>query len=43
VAGANKVGAISVWLNRESKPNNSTIIADYEIKSLDELTDILKV
>ena len=42
VAGANKVGATSVWLNRDSKQNDSNLIPDYEIESLDELTKIIK-
>ena len=42
VAGANGVGAVSVWLNRDSKPNDSGIVPDYEIQSLTELADIMK-
>lgn len=42
VAGANDVGATSVWLNRDSKQNGSSIIPDYEIESLEELTRIME-
>jgi HAD superfamily hydrolase (TIGR01549 family) len=42
VAGANGVGAISVWLNRDAKYNDTGIIPDYEIRSLMELVDIVK-
>ena len=41
VAGANGVGAVSVWLNREAKQNNSGIVPDYEIQSLTELAGII--
>jgi len=37
VAGANGVGATSVWLNRDGMENCSRIVPDYEIGSLDEL------
>ncbi len=37
IAGANKIGTTSVWLNRNSKQNGSNIIPDYEIKSLEAL------
>lgn len=43
VAGANGVGAISVWLNRDAKQNDSDIIPDHEIRSLAELGDIVKI
>lgn len=42
VAGANGVGAVSVWLNRDAKQNESGIVPDYEIRSLAELGDIVK-
>ena len=42
VAGANGVGAVSVWLNRDAKPNDSGIVPDHEIRSLTELADIVK-
>ena len=42
VAGANGVGAVSVWLNRDGKRNESDIVPDYEIRSLIELEDIVK-
>jgi len=42
VAGANGVGAVSVWLNRDAKPNDSGIVPDHEIRSLTELIDIVK-
>lgn len=42
VAGANGVGAVSVWLNRESKRTDSKIEPDYEIQSLSELPAILQ-
>lgn len=42
VAGANGVGAVSVWLNRDLKQNKSGIVPDYEIRSLTELEDMLK-
>ena len=42
VAGANGVGAVSVWLNRQAKQNDSGIVPDQEIRSLTELADILK-
>jgi len=42
VAGANGVGAISVWLNRDAKQNDSGIVPDHEIRSLAELADIVK-
>ncbi len=42
VAGANGVGAVSVWLNRDLRQNESGIVPDYEIRSLSELEDIVK-
>lgn len=41
VAGANAVGAASVWLNRDAKENDSGIVPDYEIRSLAELANIV--
>lgn len=42
VAGANTVGAMSVWLNRQGKQNNTGITPDYEIRSLAELVAIVE-
>lgn len=42
VAGANGVGAVSVWLNRDAKQNHSGIVPDYEIRSLADLADLVK-
>ncbi len=42
VAGVNGIGAVSVWLNRDAKQNDSGIVPDYEIRSLTELADIVK-
>lgn len=42
VAGANAVGAISVWLNREARRNGTGIVPDYEVQSLAELAEILR-
>ncbi len=42
VGGANRVGAVSVWLNRDAKQNDSGIVPDYEIRSLTELAEIAK-
>jgi len=42
VAGANDVGAVSVWLNRGADHNASGINPDYEIRSLAELPGILQ-
>ena len=42
VAGANGVGAISVWLNRDAGQNETGIVPKYEIRSLFELTEIVK-
>ena len=41
VAGANRIGAVSVWLNRDARENNTGIVPDYEIRSLNELVDIV--
>ncbi len=41
VAGANGVGAVSIWLNRESTSNSTGINPDFEINSLNEIMDIL--
>jgi len=41
VAGANGVGAVSVWLNRDGKKNGSGIVPDYEIRSLADVADFL--
>ena len=41
VAGANAVGAVSVWLNRNGAKNSTCIQPDYDIESLNELTDIM--
>ena len=43
VGGANGVGAVSVWLNRNAGRNDSSIVPDYEIQSLADLGDILEV
>ena len=43
VAGANGVGAVSVWLNRDAKQNGSGIVPDHEIRSLTELAEIVKI
>ena len=41
VAGANAVGAVSVWLNRDRVSRAVDIAPDYEVASLDELGEIL--
>ncbi len=41
VAGARRAGALSVWLNRDRKPNCTDIRPDYEIYSLIELKRLL--
>ena len=41
VAGAYGVGAVSVWLNRDGVANTSDIVPDHEIRSLEELEDIV--
>jgi FMN hydrolase / 5-amino-6-(5-phospho-D-ribitylamino)uracil phosphatase len=42
VAGANGVGAVSVWLNRDGLPNETGIVPDYEIATLTQLMDIME-
>ena len=42
VAGANRAGVRSVWLNRDGKRNDSEFQADFEIASLAELVSICK-
>lgn len=42
VMGANGIGAVSVWLNRDAKRNDSGIVPDHEIRSLTELKDIVE-
>ena len=42
VAGANGVGAVSVWLNRDGGQNDASAEPDFEIRSLAELPDVLK-
>ncbi len=37
VAGANNVGAVSVWLNRTADHNTSGVVPNHEIRSLGEL------
>ena len=41
VAGVRNAGAHSVWLNRESVPNDTEIRPDYEVVSLTEIPTIL--
>lgn len=41
IAGANAVGATSVWLNREARRNDTGIMPDHEIRSLAELVEIV--
>jgi FMN phosphatase YigB (HAD superfamily) len=41
VAGAQRAGAVSVWLNRDRRPNYTSIGPDYEIHSLMELDNFL--
>lgn len=41
VAGAQNVGATSVWLNREGVTNDTEIQPDYEVNSLTEIPAIL--
>ena len=40
VEGARRVGAVSVWLNRDGRPRESNITPDYEISSLRELGEL---
>jgi putative hydrolase of the HAD superfamily len=42
VAGANRAGVRSVWLNRDGKRNDSEFQVDFEIASLAELVSICK-
>ena len=41
VAGANGVGAVSVWLNRNNEKNDTGIVPDYEICSFSEISGII--
>jgi FMN phosphatase YigB (HAD superfamily) len=41
VEGANAVGALSVWLNRNRGPKTQSIVADFEIDTLSELPGLL--
>jgi HAD superfamily hydrolase (TIGR01509 family) len=41
VAGANAIGAASVWLNRQGTQNRTAITPDAEIRSLEELPRVL--
>jgi FMN hydrolase / 5-amino-6-(5-phospho-D-ribitylamino)uracil phosphatase len=41
VEGARRAGAVSVWLNRDRKPNHTGIWPDHEIHSLIELKKLL--
>ncbi|MES1942079.1 HAD family hydrolase [Salinisphaera sp. T5B8] len=41
IAGANAIGATSVWLNREGRENDTAIVPDYTITSLAELNALL--
>lgn len=41
IAGANKAGIQSIWINREQKENTTNLHIDYEISSLSELLAIL--
>ena len=42
VGGAKRVGAWSVWLNRESHRNDTDVRPDFEITALTELEKIIK-
>jgi len=42
VAGAQRAGVRSVWLNRDWKRNDSEVQANFDITSLAELVDICK-
>ena len=42
VAGANGVGAVSVWLNRDGSENTTGTVPDIEILSLTELLPVLE-
>lgn len=41
VAGANSVGAVSVWLNRDGRSRIGDAVPDYEVRSLGEIERIL--
>ena len=41
VEGANAVGALSVWLNRNRGPRTQSIVPDFEIATLSELPGLL--
>jgi FMN hydrolase / 5-amino-6-(5-phospho-D-ribitylamino)uracil phosphatase len=43
VRGANEVGAVSVWLNRDGIPHPTGIVPDFEVQSLTALENILEV
>ena len=42
VAGAYGIGAISVWLNRDGVSNTCDIVPHHEIRSLEEIEDIVR-
>ncbi|MBW2269240.1 MAG: HAD family hydrolase [Deltaproteobacteria bacterium] len=42
VSGANAVGAVSVWLNRENVRNDTDVLPDHEIQSLAALAELVK-
>ncbi|TVY02299.1 HAD family hydrolase [Cohnella terricola] len=42
ILGANRIGMTSVWINRHNTVRSDEIIPAYEIKSLTELSDLLK-
>ncbi|MES1947536.1 HAD family hydrolase [Salinisphaera sp. C84B14] len=41
IAGANAIGATSVWLNRDGRANETAIVPDYTITTLAELDALL--
>ena len=43
VIGANNVGVISVWLNRDKRPNETGIVPDFEISTLATILNLLGV
>ena len=43
VAGANGVGALSVWLNRKGISNSTCVVPDYEIRSLAQVVEIVNI
>ena len=43
VVGAKNVGAHTVWLNRDGLPNDTDIQPDYEIASLTEIPEIIRM